>query len=123
MSKIEVGDKITISYANYGGGVRVVTAVGVRNLLYKLVDAQGGLTIEECVAEISHCKKVEAFFEVGKTYATGLSALRIRYKVVDIREFDESKWAVSEAAYSSGNKCIAVLGQDNFRNMIEVPGE
>lgn len=126
MSNIEVGDRITISYAdNYG--VRVVTAVGVEKLLYEVRDIKERMIIlTECTAMISACKKVESFFEVGRTYTEwteDLLGTYDRHRVVEIREFDGRKWAVSEAVATNGFKSLVTLGQGDFQSMIEVPGE
>ena len=63
-------------------------------------------------------EKVEPFFEVGKGYKFpyGLTV----YTVVSLHEGKDGKqYALADADYSDGSKSMTMLGEGDFKDMVE----
>jgi len=114
--KYKIGDKF-----KFGSGDREIVGVHVdtEGAVKYLVDFNNGDTCDLLTEEYIELRyrKIEPFFEVGKTYQ--FSKTGDKYKVIDVREVDGEKFAWSEER-GLCHFSMTTLNEYNFKQMTEV---
>lgn len=112
--EFKVGDSIVFKSdwaRDSRGGNRVVTAVGVSMILYEVSGEEFYANKKEVVVR-------KPFFKIGKTYGF-IDGIQ-KYRVTDVREIKDSKFAWAESAGPSGETIMRTLNEVSFENMREV---
>lgn len=112
--ELKVGDEIEFVASRYHDELkRFVTAVGEENILYKIMRPGGG----ECAVLKTDVRRVEPFFEKGKTYRLSGGVF---YTILTVQEVGGRKfaWATRETAKGA---CPITLDEDDFFSLTPAP--
>ncbi len=116
---VEAGDKFVTNGYGYYSSLEVMLVRGNRAAIVGTVNGQdrGLSTIFTSTIETNY-RKVVPFFEVGKSYNFNYGTSV--YTVANLRKgVDGRMYAIADVVYSSGEKSMTTLSEDDFKDVKE----